>query len=51
MENKTLTRANVTTEGFGKITVPLKLVPSVSGGNIIAASANEKPARLFKPGY
>jgi hypothetical protein len=48
---KTLTRANVTIEGFGRITVPLKLVPSVSGGNMIAASENEKPETWFKPRY
>lgn len=31
-------------EGFGRITLPLKFVPSASGGNTITASAKENPA-------
>lgn len=43
------TNSKVTSDGFGKFTVPTRFVPSDSAGNTAAAEVNAKPFKPFKP--
>jgi len=50
-EGRILARAKVIIEGFGRITLPLKFVPSASAGSITAAFFNENSSSLLNPRF